>query len=61
MQVTLDQIIQTGGPAGMALLFAWLWLDARQSLKDLNKRLDDERKEHREFLNRILRKAGYDV
>jgi len=51
MSITLDQIIQQGGPVGFALLFAWLWINEKSNHKETRKSLDD-------LTAKILRKAG---
>ena len=35
MSMTLDQIIQQGGPVGFALLFAFMWLRSEKKVEKL--------------------------
>lgn len=51
MTLDLATILQTGGPTSFALLFAWLWHQTKQELKD-------ERAARQALIDKLLRKAG---
>jgi hypothetical protein len=72
MNIDLATIIQNGGPAGFALLFAWIWLRTENELKEfrresdekikaIQEKLDAKTQENTDIYKEIIRKAGGSV